>query len=61
LDAVVGTVAGDDTVLVIVDEAVGGRAMAARLGDVAGIAEGSRMGGPPDPATDGGKGRMEHG
>ena len=38
LDAVVGTVAGDDTVLVIVDEAVGGRVMAERLGDVAGIA-----------------------
>jgi transcriptional regulator of arginine metabolism len=37
LDAVVGTVAGDDTVLVVVDEEVGGRAMAARLGDVAGI------------------------
>jgi transcriptional regulator of arginine metabolism len=38
LDAVIGTVAGDDTVLVIVDDAVGGRAMAARLSDVAGIA-----------------------
>jgi hypothetical protein len=35
---VVGTVAGDDTVLVVVDEQLGGRAMAARLGDVAGIA-----------------------
>jgi transcriptional regulator of arginine metabolism len=39
LDAVIGTVAGDDTVLVVVDEAVGGKAMAARLGDVAGIAQ----------------------
>jgi transcriptional regulator of arginine metabolism len=38
LDAIVGTVAGDDTVLVVVDEELGGRAMAARLGDVAGIA-----------------------
>jgi transcriptional regulator of arginine metabolism len=38
LDAVVGTVAGDDTVLVIVDEEVGGRAMSTRLRDVAGIA-----------------------
>jgi transcriptional regulator of arginine metabolism len=37
LDAVVGTVAGDDTVLVVVEEAVGGQAMAARLGEVAGI------------------------
>ncbi len=32
-----GTVAGDDTVLVVVDEQVGGAAMAARLRDVAGI------------------------
>jgi transcriptional regulator of arginine metabolism len=38
IDAVIGTVAGDDTVLVIVDEEVGGKVMAARLGDVAGIA-----------------------
>jgi transcriptional regulator of arginine metabolism len=37
LDAVIGTVAGDDTVLVVVEEALGGKAMAARLGDVAGI------------------------
>ena len=37
MDAIVGTVAGDDTVLVVVDEELGGRAMAARLGDVAGI------------------------
>lgn len=39
LDAVIGTVAGDDTVLVIVDEELGGKVMAARLGDVAGIAQ----------------------
>ena len=38
LDAVIGTVAGDDTVLVVVDEEVGGRVMAARLSDVAGLA-----------------------
>jgi len=38
LDEIVGTVAGDDTVLVVVDEAVGGRALAAQLRDVAGIA-----------------------
>jgi arginine repressor len=38
LEAVVGTVAGDDTVLVVVAEELGGRAMAARLSDVAGIA-----------------------
>jgi transcriptional regulator of arginine metabolism len=41
LDAVIGTVAGDDTVLVVVDESVGGLAMAARLGQVAGITGGS--------------------
>ena len=37
-EGVVGTVAGDDTVLVVVDEAVGGRALAVQLRDVAGIA-----------------------
>ena len=37
-EGVVGTVAGDDTVLVVVSEAVGGDAMATRLRDVAGIA-----------------------
>ncbi|HTU36384.1 MAG TPA: arginine repressor [Acidimicrobiales bacterium] len=37
LEEVVGTVAGDDTVLVVVDERVGGNAMAAQLRDVAGI------------------------
>ena len=37
LDEIVGTVAGDDTVLVVVDEAVGGSALAAQLRDVAGI------------------------
>lgn len=39
LDGVVGTVAGDDTVLVVASEAVGGTHMAARLREVAGIAE----------------------
>jgi transcriptional regulator of arginine metabolism len=38
LEAVIGTVAGDDTVLVIADEEVGGTAMAARLREVAGFA-----------------------
>ena len=41
VDAIVGTVAGDDTVLVVVDEELGGKAMAARLGDVAGIGWGT--------------------
>ena len=41
LEEVVGTVAGDDTVLVVVDELVGGAAMAARLRDVAGITVGT--------------------
>jgi transcriptional regulator of arginine metabolism len=38
VEGVVGTVAGDDTVLVVASEQVGGDAMAARLRDVAGIA-----------------------
>jgi transcriptional regulator of arginine metabolism len=38
LEGVVGTVAGDDTVLVVVDEHLGGGAMADHLRDVAGIA-----------------------
>ena len=38
LEEVVGTVAGDDTVLVVVAEEVGGAVMAERLRDVAGIA-----------------------
>ena len=38
LEEVVGTVAGDDTVLVVVAEPVGGAVMAERLRDVAGIA-----------------------
>jgi transcriptional regulator of arginine metabolism len=37
LEAVIGTVAGDDTVLVIVEEGVGGLAMSTRLREVAGI------------------------
>ena len=37
LEEIVGTVAGDDTVLVVVIEQVGGAAMATRLRDVAGI------------------------
>ncbi len=37
-EGIVGTVAGDDTVLVVVAEEVGGDTMAARLRDVAGVA-----------------------
>jgi transcriptional regulator of arginine metabolism len=43
LEGVVGTVAGDDTVLVVVDEQVGGKAMAAHLQDVAGITAAKRV------------------
>ena len=43
LEEVVGTVAGDDTVLVVVDDQVGGDVMAARLRDVAGIAAANRI------------------
>ena len=38
LEGIVGTVAGDDTVLVVVDEQLGGALMGERLRDVAGIA-----------------------
>ncbi len=41
VDAIIGTVAGDDTVLVVVDEDLGGKEMAARLGDVAGVGWGT--------------------
>jgi transcriptional regulator of arginine metabolism len=34
---ILGTVAGDDTVLVVADEVVGGGVLAARLADVAGV------------------------
>jgi transcriptional regulator of arginine metabolism len=43
LEDVVGTVAGDDTVLVIVEEACGGGAMADRLRDVAGIVTNNKI------------------
>jgi transcriptional regulator of arginine metabolism len=43
LEGVVGTVAGDDTVLVVADERIGGSAMADRLRDVAGIAAADRI------------------
>jgi transcriptional regulator of arginine metabolism len=43
LEEVVGTVAGDDTVLVVVAEEVGGTAMAERLRDVAGIAAANKI------------------
>jgi transcriptional regulator of arginine metabolism len=37
LDGILGTVAGDDTVLVVVDERHGGRAVAAHLASLAGL------------------------
>ena len=43
LEEVVGTVAGDDTVLVVVAKRVGGATMADRLRDVAGIAAADQM------------------
>jgi transcriptional regulator of arginine metabolism len=54
LDAVIGTVAGDDTVLVVADEKTGGATMAARLRDVAGIAA-------PPKITTNGKDEDRHG
>jgi transcriptional regulator of arginine metabolism len=42
-DDVIGTVAGDDTVLVVAAEDVGGEAMAARLRDIAGIGATARI------------------
>jgi len=44
LEGVVGTVAGDDTVLVVVDEHLGGAVMADHLRDVAGIGGRPRTG-----------------
>ncbi len=44
LEGVVGTVAGDDTVLVVVDDLLGGAVMAARLRDVAGVGAATRPG-----------------
>jgi transcriptional regulator of arginine metabolism len=43
LEGIVGTVAGDDTVLVVASEEVGGAQMATRLREVAGIAEQGRI------------------
>ncbi len=43
VEGVVGTVAGDDTVLVVVDEEVGGGTMARHLRDVSGIAGAHRI------------------
>ena len=39
LDGVLGTVAGDDTMLVVADEHVGGAALATRLSDLAGLTD----------------------
>ncbi len=43
LEGIVGTVAGDDTVLVVASEELGGARMSARLREVAGIAEQARI------------------
>ena len=43
LEEVVGTVAGDDTVLVVAAEEIGGEAMAERLRDIAGIGAAHRV------------------
>ena len=45
LPGVIGTVAGDDTVLVVASEAVGGRAVAVRLAALSGIDSSGTMGG----------------
>jgi transcriptional regulator of arginine metabolism len=37
LDGLLGTVAGDDTMLCVADEATGGKLMAKRLRDLAGL------------------------
>lgn len=37
MDGIVGTIAGDDTVLVVAVEATGGKKLAARLSDLAGL------------------------
>jgi transcriptional regulator of arginine metabolism len=42
LPATLGTVAGDDTILVVVDERVGGAAVAAQVREVAGLAPAPR-------------------
>jgi transcriptional regulator of arginine metabolism len=57
LESVVGTVAGDDTVLVVADEMVGGRALAARLGEVAGLAPRPDVNGGGDASRTGARGR----
>jgi transcriptional regulator of arginine metabolism len=43
MEGLVGTVAGDDTVLVVADEQVGGGVMAAHLRDLAGITVANRI------------------
>ncbi len=45
LPGVIGTVAGDDTVLVVASEAVGGGAVAAQLAALSGLEPGGTMGG----------------
>ena len=38
MDGLLGTVAGDDTLLCVAEESMGGEALAARLRDIAGLA-----------------------
>jgi transcriptional regulator of arginine metabolism len=52
LPATLGTVAGDDTILVVVDEQVGGDAVAKQVRDVAGL-EGPVRAGPRRRTTTG--------
>jgi transcriptional regulator of arginine metabolism len=52
LEGVVGTVAGDDTVLVVVDEQVGGATMAEHLRDVAGVGAAQQIGSNGKEAED---------
>ncbi len=48
MDAIVGTVAGDDTLLVVARESVGGRALAAELGALCGFDPGAAAPTPDD-------------
>ncbi|MDA8149009.1 MAG: arginine repressor [Actinomycetota bacterium] len=59
---VIGTVAGDDTVLVVASEQVGGAAVASRLAGLSGIELPVRARGPVRPGTAGSpRARSQHG
>ncbi|MGP8065807.1 MAG: arginine repressor [Acidimicrobiales bacterium] len=53
LDGVVGTVAGDDTVLVVADEDAGGASLAGLIGRLAGRSQSSASQGPAVPEEEG--------